>query len=218
MYRLRLVQFSMCTLIMMFGCNREAGNMWEENQTGAQYKYRSAPSSKTSSASFPVEGSDEESTFFSLNEEDLQSQFSEFSITSTHDLGEGEIPKAEEFHEPQGSLVSLLSPIFFATDQYTVHCKEYFETVHRIAAYLKSHPGTSLIIEGYCDERGPEAYNLALGMRRANYVRSLLLKEGVSTIQLHTLSFGKEKPFALGHTSEDWAKNRRAHFRVHCKS
>ena len=72
-----------------------------------------------------------------------------------------------------------------------------------------------VIIEGHCDERGPEAYNLALGTRRANYVRSIFLKTGVKADQIHTVSLGKEYPFALGHNQEAWKQNRRAHFRVH---
>ncbi|HEY5235484.1 MAG TPA: OmpA family protein, partial [Rhabdochlamydiaceae bacterium] len=122
-----------------------------------------------------------------------------------------------EFGDPTGSLASIFTPVFFNTDEHSVKGKEYLESVRRIAAYMKSHPNTNVIVEGYCDERGPEAYNLSLGTKRANFVRSLLVKEGVNPDQVHTISFGKEKPFDTAHNPDAWSKNRRAHFRVHDK-
>jgi len=86
-----------------------------------------------------------------------------------------------------------------------------------MATYLKAHPHTYVIVEGHCDERGPEAYNLALGTRRAQHVRSLLIQHGVNVDQLHTISYGKEQPEAYGHSPQDWAKNRRAHFKIYEK-
>jgi peptidoglycan-associated lipoprotein len=81
-----------------------------------------------------------------------------------------------------------------------------------IAAYLKAHPRTALVIEGHCDERGTAEYNLALGDRRATAVKSYLVSLGVPATELSTVSFGKERPLDPGHTEAAWAKNRRAHF------
>ncbi len=75
-----------------------------------------------------------------------------------------------------------------------------------------------MFVEGHTDERGPEAYNLSLGARRANYVRTLLVQKGVDHNQLHTISFGKERPAEMGHNSEAWSKNRRAQFKIYKKS
>ncbi|MBI3236675.1 MAG: OmpA family protein, partial [Chlamydiales bacterium] len=86
-----------------------------------------------------------------------------------------------------------------------------------MASYLKAHPNVYLFVTGHCDERGPEAYNLALGTRRANYVRGYLVKNGVDANRIHTVSYGKEKPCDLRHNAEGWSKNRRAEFKIYEK-
>jgi peptidoglycan-associated lipoprotein len=88
-------------------------------------------------------------------------------------------------------------------------------TVRKLATYLKSHPKAYAVIEGHCDERGAEAYNLALGLRRAHSVRSMLAQENVRNEQLQTVSFGKERPLDLGHTEDAWSRNRRAAFKIY---
>ena len=67
-------------------------------------------------------------------------------------------------------------------------------------------------IEGHCDERGTEAYNMALGEHRAAAVRDYLTTLGVDASRLTTISYGKERPFATGHDEAAWAENRRDHF------
>jgi peptidoglycan-associated lipoprotein len=69
----------------------------------------------------------------------------------------------------------------------------------------------NLLIEGHCDERGTEQYNLALGDRRANIVREYLVTLGVEAGRIRTVSYGEERPFDEGHDESAWAKNRRAH-------
>jgi peptidoglycan-associated lipoprotein len=69
-----------------------------------------------------------------------------------------------------------------------------------------------ITIEGHCDERGSEAYNLALGDKRANAARDFLIAQGIDPARIDTISFGEEKPFATGHDEESWRQNRRAHF------
>ena len=69
-----------------------------------------------------------------------------------------------------------------------------------------------MIIEGHCDERGTNEYNLALGERRANSAKDYIVNLGVEPARLKTVSYGEEKPFAQGHNEEAWAQNRRAHF------
>ncbi len=91
-------------------------------------------------------------------------------------------------------------------------------TMEKVAEYLKSHPNVYLFVSGHCDERGPEAYNLSLGARRANYVRSLLVQKGVNPERVHTISYGKERPADLGHSQDSWSKNRRSEFRIYQKS
>ena len=81
------------------------------------------------------------------------------------------------------------------------------------AAWLKSNPSVPLVlIEGHCDERGTEAYNMALGAKRADSVKNFLLDLGVDNKILDTQSFGEEKPAVDGHNEDAWSQNRRASF------
>ncbi len=79
---------------------------------------------------------------------------------------------------------------------------------------MNRNPTRLLLVEGHCDERGTNEYNLALGERRALSVRRYLVALGIGSDRLHTLSYGEEKPLDPGHTEESWAKNRRAEFKV----
>jgi peptidoglycan-associated lipoprotein len=80
------------------------------------------------------------------------------------------------------------------------------------ATYLKEHPSANVRIEGNCDERGSREYNLALGQRRAEAVRSMLKLTGVPERQVEAVSFGEEKPKAAGHDEQAWSQNRRSDF------
>ena len=71
-------------------------------------------------------------------------------------------------------------------------------------------PGANVVIEGNCDERGSREYNLALGQRRADGVRKMMVLLGASTQQIETISFGEEKPKAAGHDESSWSQNRRS--------
>lgn len=82
------------------------------------------------------------------------------------------------------------------------------------AAYMQANPAISVVIEGHCDERGTNEYNLALGDRRAQSVKRYLLDLGISAARMTTISYGEERPVDVAHTEEAWAKNRRAHVKV----
>lgn len=77
------------------------------------------------------------------------------------------------------------------------------------ADYLSRHPEVSVVVEGHADERGSREYNLALGERRANGVGRLLTLGGVANSQMQTVSFGEERPVAIGHSEDAWGVNRR---------
>jgi len=79
------------------------------------------------------------------------------------------------------------------------------------AAWLKKNAQYNLLVEGHCDERGTEQYNLALGDRRANSAKEYLVTLGVDGSRIRTVSYGEERPFDPGHDEAAWAKNRRAH-------
>jgi peptidoglycan-associated lipoprotein len=79
------------------------------------------------------------------------------------------------------------------------------------AAFLRSNSGYNLLIEGHCDERGTEQYNLALGDRRANIAKEFLMTLGIDGSRIRTVSYGEERPFEEGHDEASYAQNRRAH-------
>jgi peptidoglycan-associated lipoprotein len=80
------------------------------------------------------------------------------------------------------------------------------------ANYLLDHPEASVTLSGHTDERGSREYNIALGERRAESVKRLLLARGVSAQQVNVVSYGEEKPAVAGHGEEAWSKNRRVAF------
>ena len=81
--------------------------------------------------------------------------------------------------------------------------------MERQAAWLKRFPNLNVSIEGHADERGTREYNLALGERRANSVKDFLISQGIDPRRVRTISYGKERPVALGSNGAAWSQNRR---------
>jgi len=106
-----------------------------------------------------------------------------------------------------------LDDVFFAFDKHSLGT-EARSSLSRNADELKKYDDAQIIIEGHCDERGTKSYNLALGEKRANAARDYLVNRGISPNRITTISYGKERPFDMGHTEPAWAKNRRGHFVV----
>ncbi len=86
------------------------------------------------------------------------------------------------------------------------------ETLRLKAKWLMAHPAVTVIIEGYCDERGSNEYNMALGNRRAESAKSFLVDLGIPPERLNNVTYGEGKPLSPDHNEEAWSKNRRAHF------
>jgi peptidoglycan-associated lipoprotein len=103
-----------------------------------------------------------------------------------------------------------LQDAFFAYEESTLS-PDAQSALTAAANWLKKSAQYSLLIEGHCDERGTEQYNLALGDRRANTAKEYLMTLGVDGSRMRTVSYGEERPFDPGHTESAWAKNRRAH-------
>ncbi len=83
-----------------------------------------------------------------------------------------------------------------------------------ITDFMANHPSMKIRIEGNCDERGTEEYNLALGQKRAKSAKEYLISKGIASDRIEIVSYGESKPIATGHTQKAWAKNRRDHFTV----
>jgi peptidoglycan-associated lipoprotein len=101
--------------------------------------------------------------------------------------------------------------VYFAFDRSDVRTGERSK-IEAVASHLKSNPTHKVRVEGHCDERGTEGYNLALGERRALAVREYLINLGVGADRVATLSYGEARPAESGHNEAAWAKNRRDEF------
>lgn len=106
-----------------------------------------------------------------------------------------------------------IKDVFFAYDKSDLS-PESRATLEQNARWLRQYPGGNVIIEGHCDERGTEEYNLALGDRRSQATREYLVQLGVTPEQIETISLGEERPFVPGQDEAAYAQNRRAHFTV----
>ena len=99
--------------------------------------------------------------------------------------------------------------VLFDTDSYSLDAEDR-AILDSQAAYLQRNAGVRVTIEGHADERGTREYNIALGQRRANAARDVLVASGTAGARISTISYGKDRPAALGSTEDAWAQNRRA--------
>ena len=116
----------------------------------------------------------------------------------------GNVPGSQEDLE-----ATVGARVFFALNQYQLDDKAR-STLDAQAAWLNANPSVRVSIEGHCDERGTRDYNLALGDRRANSVKDYLTFLGVKSERIATISYGKERPRALGSNEAAWSQNRRS--------
>ncbi|MEL7040470.1 MAG: peptidoglycan-associated lipoprotein Pal [Pseudomonadota bacterium] len=111
----------------------------------------------------------------------------------------------------EGSLedfqVNVGDRVYFDLDQYRLTADAQ-GILKRQAAWLSSYPDVNILVAGNCDERGTREYNLALGERRASIVKDYLVDLGVDPARIQTVSYGKERPIALGSNEQAWAQNR----------
>ena len=106
-----------------------------------------------------------------------------------------------------------MKPIYFDFDKSVLR-PEAKAILRKKAEWLIANNKFSIVIEGHCDERGTNEYNLALGERRAVEAKNFIVSMGVSIDRVSTISYGEEKPADSGHNEKAWAKNRRDDFRV----
>ncbi len=108
----------------------------------------------------------------------------------------------------QDFLVNVQDRVYFALNRYDLSDASR-RTLERQAAWLDQYPGTTVTVEGHCDERGTREFNLALGARRAAAARDYMVSLGVDPARIRTISYGKERPVAEGHNEAAWRLNRR---------
>ena len=116
-------------------------------------------------------------------------------------------------HHDRGANCSRanVQDIFFDYDTYDIRADAQ-ATLAKDADFLNSHPNIKIVIGGYCDERGSDEYNLALGQNRADAAKNALVTAGVAANRIRVVSYGKEKPFCTESNEQCWQLNRRAGF------
>lgn len=151
------------------------------------------------------------------------------TMTTTTDTAPQPVPNPVDFVEPKTDTVATemlpnnieeanrlaqsrgyIQDAFFNYNESTLSADAQ-SALTASANWLKSHPQYNLLVEGHCDERGTEQYNLALGDHRAQTAKDYLVTLGVDAGRIRTVSYGEERPFDPGHDEAAWAKNRRDH-------
>jgi peptidoglycan-associated lipoprotein len=216
-------------------CYRSSCEMWEDTKTCGRYMGKGVRSffghhadpkkemydfGQWSEDEYGVASAQGENEFIPLADREMMSSadlaMKDYPISqeSPGDPGSN-LPGIEGFLDPSGELTALFNKIHFETDHYTIKGGGNVSSLRNIASYLASHPKTYVFIAGHADERGAAAYNLALGAKRANAVRGFLIDNGVNPDQLFTISYGLERPVAMGHDESSWYQNRRAEFKLY---
>lgn len=129
-------------------------------------------------------------------------------------MGDAGVSSTPLNFDPQGSdsgRIEGLVTVNFEYDRSTLTPASR-EKLLGNAQWMRNNPNVRVQIEGHCDARGSIEYNIALGERRANAVRDFLIAQGIPADRLSTISYGKEKPVAMGDSAEAYAQNRRANF------
>jgi len=117
-------------------------------------------------------------------------------------------PAARDDHDGVEALD--LDPVFFEYDAWTLS-ESGRRALDRCARMMRERQALGVTIEGHCDERGTSEYNFSLGQRRAETARDYLVAAGIAAARIQVVSYGKERPFDIGHDERAWALNRRAH-------
>lgn len=123
------------------------------------------------------------------------------------------LPEGDFVEPSEKGITGIFEDIHFAYDKSNIQEANY-PTLNKIGDWLKDNRDVSLMIEGHCDERGSNEYNMALGEARALSTRRYLVGLGIDSARLYTVSYGEEKALDAGHNESAWSQNRRAHFLV----
>lgn len=212
-------------LLVGAGCSRNSSQTWEDVKTAGRYMQRGVDSMLGKDYESRMLTSDEEfygpydDDFIPLRDSDLQGQFSQDIAMPQPKGAPGQfgIPNLDTFYAAPDSLRALFHPVHFETDEHVLRDKTEISNLIQLSSYLKKNPNVYIVIEGHTDERASASYNMALGMRRANFVRSFLVKNGADLNRIYTVSRGKEQPVAQGHSPDEWKLNRRSEFRIYQK-
>ena len=192
--------------LLLSGCPKRAEVADVGTQSTAGQMAATPPSTSTSrAATSPAESSRSYSSSLTPKEEMVRPP------TSVQEPSAKGAPSAGP--TGTGDQASPLKDIFFDFDKSNIR-DDAKPSLSEDIQWLKTNPAAQTTIEGHCDERGSAEYNLGLGERRAKAARDYLVAAGVDSKRMKIISYGKERPFVLGHDEAAWRWNRRAHFVV----
>lgn len=125
--------------------------------------------------------------------------------------GQSGDPESDEYKKTYGRSSEQMLPVYFDFDQASIR-GDQFSRLDQNADYLKNNPSAKVVIQGNCDERGTNEYNLALGERRALNAKTYLIEIGIEEYRIRTVSYGEERPLFPEEDEFSWAQNRRDDF------
>lgn len=133
--------------------------------------------------------------------------------SATVTVAQAQAPAPVQQQMTEAEFEQNVKPVFFDYDSYSIR-PDAQQAITQDASFLQSHPNIKVLVAGYCDERGSEEYNLALGQNRANAAKTALTQAGVDASRIRTISYGKEKQFCTEHNEACWQQNRRDQFSI----
>ncbi len=202
--------FCVIILTTISGCGKRVAGSSGDASSTARGKSTAAPVETIQPEGFATIPDDKSATFETARTPgDIAPAPSESSPPSA--LTEPASPPSSAASPPIDAL--NLADIFFDYDQHTIR-RDAQTILGANAAWIKNRPGKVVVIEGHCDERGTQAYNLVLGDKRARSVKRYLEDLGVSASRLKTTSYGEIRPFCKERDESCYQQNRRAHFVV----
>ena len=217
-------RFVLVSILLLGASCSHNSQTWEDLKTAGRYMQRGVDSMAGKDYESRMLASGEEfygpydDDFIPLRDSDLKNLYLDAAMPQPKGIpGQFGIPNLDAFYAPPDGLRALFNSVHFETDEHVVRDRNEVSALIQLASYLKKNPNVYLVVEGHTDERASAGYNMALGMRRANFVRSFLVKNGADLNRIYTVSRGKEQPLAQGHGTEEWKLNRRSEFRIYQK-
>lgn len=203
-FRLIMISTIICSAFLFgSGCSKKAVDTPEMSgggSSGTDINYPPAENSGYNESTIATEGNLDDT-----GNADNAAQTGNLSINTPG------MEASEEYKRQQGRSTEGLKPIYFNFDQASIR-SDMVEVMNNNALYLKQMPGSSVVIEGNCDERGTNEYNLALGQRRALNAKKYLINLGIDEQRIRTITYGEERPLFLGQDEESYSFNRRGDF------
>jgi len=217
--------FIFATVLLLAASCSHNNQTWEDVKTAGRYMQRGIDSMVGKDYESRMLASGEEfygpydDDFIPLKDSDLQNFYlADSAVPQPKGIpGQFGIPSLDGFYAAPTGLQALFRSVHFDTDEHVLRDRGEISGLIQLASHLKKNPNLYLLIEGHTDERASASYNMALGMRRANFVRTFLVKNGADLNRIYTVSRGKEQPLVQGHSLEDWKVNRRSEFRIYQK-